>query len=172
LSERTIFICRASTPEGIKDYVTLMPPELTFKVGLIPEAIVGVLTRPLDPDEPITPEVFARNRVFVDFMHEVLGREAPKQAACQAEAQRIGNGWVYLIDQRTPTPEGHVPPHDIIGAIEVKDGRIVNGSYSRSERHVVLSPDGFFRLSPDLHECLIREIRHRSTPKFTRSEPC
>jgi hypothetical protein len=60
-----------------------------------------------------------------------------------AEAARLGNGWVYIIDQRTPTPGGQVPPEDIIGAFEVKDGDILPGSYRASPNHMILSPNGF-----------------------------
>ena len=27
-----------------------------------------------------------------------------------AEARRQGDGWVYIIDQRTRNPQGHIPP--------------------------------------------------------------
>src|SRR5262249_46486291 len=122
MSEPSVYVCHVDTPEGPKDYVTLLPPEVAFTQGLAPEAIVGGLRRPLGPGEPITPEVFARNRVFVDFLHAVIARHGPDQPGCRAEAKRLGEGWVYVIDQRTPTPEGPVPPEDIIGAFEVHGG--------------------------------------------------
>src|SRR5215211_9003334 len=86
-----IYVCRVETPEGTSDYVTVVPPETTFSKRLIPEAIVGELVRQLKADEDITPEVFVRNRVFVDFMHDVLARHAPQQRGCQDEARRVGD---------------------------------------------------------------------------------
>jgi hypothetical protein len=103
--------------------VTLLAPERVLANGLAPEAIVGVLSRPPRSGERITPELFARNRVFVDFLHEVIARHAPSQPGFQAEARRLGNGWIYVVDQRTPTSQGPVPPEDIIGAFEVKVGK-------------------------------------------------
>ena len=128
MSKPSVYVCRVETPDGSKDYVTLIPPEAAFSQGLAPEAILGVLLRPLGQDEPITPEVFARNRVFAEFLHAVIARHGPEQPGCQAEAKRLGEGWIYIIDQRTPTPEGPVPPEDIIGAFEVKGGEVVPGS--------------------------------------------
>ncbi len=157
------YVCRVQTPDGERDYVTLLPPEPAFAHGLTPEAIVGVLSRPLAEGESITPEVFARNRVFVDFLHEVIARCAPSQPAFQAEARRLGSGWVYIIDRRTPTPAGPVPPEDILGALEVKGGEVVPGSYRRSPKHLILSPNGFFRLDAGLHQCLLRELAARSS---------
>ena len=157
-----MYVCRVDTPSGTKDYVTLIAPDVAFSRGLAPEAIVGVLLRPLKPEESITPEVFARNRIFVDFLHEVIARYGPDQPGCQTEAIRLGDGWIYIIDQRTPTPEGPVPPEDIVGALEVKDGNVVPGSYRASTKHMILASNGFFRLDGGLQQCLLRELASRN----------
>jgi hypothetical protein len=47
MSEPAVYVCRVDTPDGTKDYVTLISPEVAFSQGLAPEAIVGVLLRPL-----------------------------------------------------------------------------------------------------------------------------
>lgn len=158
MSELPVYVCRVETPEGEKDHVILLPPEQAFSRGLAPEAIVGVLTRPLAEGESITPEVFARNSVFVQFLHAVIARRGPDLPGVAAEAERQGDGWVYLIDQRTRMPGGAVPPEDIIGAFKVRAGRPVPGSYQASPRHQILSRDGFFRLSPDLRAVLLEEL--------------
>jgi hypothetical protein len=162
MSESPVYVCRVDTPEGTKDYVTLISPEVALSQGLAPEAIVGVLLRPLESGEAITPDIFARNRVFVDFLHAVIARYGPDQEGCKAEAARLGEGWVYIIDQRTPTPQGPVPPEDIIGAFEVKGGEVLPGSYRASSKHMILSPNGFFRLEEGLRQCLLRVLTSRN----------
>jgi hypothetical protein len=165
--EPSFIVCRVRTAEGEQDLVTLLPPDAVFAQGLAPEAVVGVLTGPLGEGDRIAPENFARNRVFVEFLHGVIARHAPEQPGFQAEARRMGNGWIYLIDQRTPTPQGAVPPEDIFGAFEVKDGAVVPGSYKPSDRHRILSVNGFFRLDAGLYQCLMDELAARnasSTP--------
>jgi hypothetical protein len=154
----SVYVCQIDTPEGSKDYITLLPPEVAFKQGLAAQAVLGVLRRPLEPDEPISPQVFARNRVFVEFMHAVIARRGPDQAGCQAEAKRLGEGWVYIVDLRTPTPQGPVPPEDIIGVFKVDGGVIVPGSYKASPNHMILSPRGFFQLDDGLLKCLIDDL--------------
>jgi hypothetical protein len=124
-----ISVCRVYTPEGARDYVTCLPHEQAFAKGIPPEAIIGELLRPLKPREAITAAVFARNRVFVDFLHAVIARRGPQLPGLIAAARRQGNGRVYVIDQRTRTPQGAVPPEDIVGVFEVKDGQVVPGSY-------------------------------------------
>jgi len=156
-------VCRVDTPEGSKDYVTLLPPEVVFAQGLAPEAIVGMLLRTLGPGERITPQTFAQNRAFVEFMHAVVARYGPYQPGFQAEAKRLGEGWIYVIDRRTPTPEGAVPSEDILGAFEVKRGEVVPGSYQANPKHIILSPNGFFQLGDGLQACLLQELETRNS---------
>ncbi len=162
MAELPIILSRVNTPEGMKEYVTCLPHEQVFARGLAPQAIIGELLRPLEPGEPITPAVFARNRVFVEFMHEVIARRGPTLPGLIAEARRQGDGWVYIIDQRTRNPRGHIPPEDIVGVFAVKGGEIVPGSYQRSPKHLILSADGFFRLAAELQACLLDELARQA----------
>jgi hypothetical protein len=161
MSDTSVHVCVVNTPEGEKHYLTVLPTDVVFSKGLIPEAIVGVLLRPLAGGESITPEVFARNSIFVKFMHEVIARYAPLEPGCREEAKRLGTGWIYIVDRRTKTPAGAVPPEDIIGALQVGDGKVLPDSYQASPQHMILSANGFFRLPAGLHEHLLRELRSR-----------
>jgi hypothetical protein len=96
-------------------------------------------------------------------MHRVIADNCHHQPGCQAEAKRLGEGWVYVIDQRTPTPEGPIPLEDIIGGVEVKRGEIVPNSYRANPKHQILSTKGFFRLDPGLRTCLLRELASRNS---------
>ena len=153
-----ISVCRVHTEEGPKDYFTCLSPERVFARGLPREAVIGVLLRPLAPGEAITPAVFARNRVFVDFMHDVIARRCPQLAGFIAEARRQGQGCVFVIDQRTGTPQAAVPPQDIVGGFQIQNGTVVPDSYLPNPNHMVLSLDGFFQLGPELEPCLMEEL--------------
>ena len=159
-----ISVCRVHTSEGVKDYVTCVPERTAFARGLAPEAIIGVLLQPVDQVASITPAVFARNRVFVDFLHDVIARRGAELPGLIAEARRQGEGWVYVIDQRTRDPKGRVPPEDIVGVFAVQGGRIVTGSYQRSPKHLILSADGFFQLGAELQACLLEELAAKAEP--------
>ena len=161
MTELAIGVFRAHTPDGVKDYVSCLPREEVFARGLVPEAIIGVLRRSLEPGERVTPAVFAGNPAFEDFLHEVIARRGPQLPDLIAEARRQREGWVYIIDQRTRTPRGDVPPEDIVGGFAVKSKKIVPGSYQRSTKHLILSADGFFRLGAELQACLLEELASR-----------
>lgn len=158
MTELPINVCHVDTPEGPKDYITCLSHEHIFQHGLAAEAIIGVLLQPLKTGEAITPSDFARNRVFVEFMQTVIARRAPELPGFIAEAKRQGEGWIYVVDQRTPTPQGAVPPEDIVGAFQIRNGQVVSGSYQASSRHVILSEHGFFRLGSELQPCLLEEL--------------
>lgn len=162
MAELSIGVYRIKTPEGLKDYVSCLPHEHVFAHGLTPESILGVLLRLLAPDEAITPAVFVSNRTFADFMHNVIARRGPDLPGLVTAARRQQDGWIYIIDQRTRTPQGAVPPEDIVGAFEVKGGRVVPGSYKANPQHVLLSADGFFQLEPELHACLLEALTNRA----------
>ena len=158
MSDLPITLCRVENPDGVKYYITCLPLEQMCSRGLAPEAIIGILLRPLEPDEVITPAVFAQNRVFMDFLHRVITRHGPELPGLIAEAGRQRNGWLYIIDQRTRTPEGAVPPEDIIGAFEVRGGQIVPDSYRPFPSHMILTEDGFLRLGAELQAFLLQEL--------------
>lgn len=123
MTDPMLHVCQVRTPDGETEYVSLLPPEPSFARGLIAEAIVGMLSAPLSEGEAITPARFARNPAFVEFLHSVIARRGPNLPDIVAEAQRPGDGWVYLIDGRTRTPDGPVPPEDLIGAFAVSGRR-------------------------------------------------
>ena len=159
----SLFVCRSQTAEGERDYLTVLPPDVTSKHGLIAESIVGMLSIPSGSEPPaVTPESFARNSEFVKFMHETIARAGPQYEGLKAAAKGQGNGWVYIVDLRLPGSE-KPEPEDIIGAFQAKDGEIVPGSYSPNPGHRILSSRGFFRLDAGLHQILVQELVARSS---------
>jgi len=150
--------------EGMQHIVSVLPEEMVFVQGLIPQAVVGKLLKPAAEGGTLTPGNFARNKEFVDFLHEIIARFGPDLPGLIGEAKRLGSGRVYVIDGRTRTPQGDVPPHDIIGAFRVEGGVVVRGSYERNPNHVILSDLGFPILDPALYERLLAELATRMSP--------
>lgn len=127
--------------------------------GLADRAIVGVMLRRVDDGGEIVPDNFRPNRPFVDFLHELLAAEAPQTDAARLRAARQREGYLYLIDGRTPDPDGRVPPEDIIGAIAIQAGKLIPGTYQRNDRHQLLSSAGFFVLPSELEAALLTQLR-------------
>jgi hypothetical protein len=161
MNEMPVEVVFVRNADGDRDCVTLVPAAVAFSKGLVPEAIVGQLLRLMKDGGSVTPDNFARNPVFVELLHTVVARECPKTARCVAEAKSIGNGYLYVIDQRTPTPDDAVPPEDIVGAFEVKDGAVTPASYKANPNHRILSSRGFCRLGPHLNACVVKEVQNR-----------
>jgi hypothetical protein len=160
MSDLSISVIPADTPEGEKYYVALTSPQIAFSAGLIPEAIVGMLAR---LDEPIVPANFTANSIFRRFLADVIARNGPDDPDMQAAAAQQGEGYVAIIDQRRPTPPADaVPPEDLMGFFEVKGGKVVPGSYQASPNHRLLTDHGFFRLPPFLDERLKRDLTARA----------
>jgi hypothetical protein len=149
-------VYRVRIGEGFEDVVSLLPESRVFEKGLAPEAIMGALAGG-DDAAPLA-ERFRPHRPFVDLLHDVIATHAPDLPGLLQAAREQGSGWVYVIDDRTPTPEGNVPPHDILGGFEVTDGVVVPGSYQANPNHRLLSSDGIFKLEPRLREHLMKRL--------------
>ena len=161
MDEPEIYISRVVTPEAKGDYVSLLPP----KGDLIAETVIGVLRTPQSGDPVISTDTFTRNGVFVDFMHDVIRREAPKLPAYKTEARRVGNGPVYVIDQRAAEQQTPIQPEDVFGAFEASNGELVPGSYETNPTHKILSERGFFRLEAALRAALMRDLESLALEK-------
>lgn len=152
-----IFAYRVRLPDGLE-------PEQAFRVGLRGEAIFGRLLRPLRDDEKITPEVFAPNGAFVEFMHQVIAHRGPGHAGLTEEARRQKDGYVQIVDTRTREPQGDVPARDIIGRFAVRDGEIIPDSYQACTAHQLLSEDGFVQPGPELEAWLVEALLSLGPP--------
>ena len=155
-SDLPMLVCKVVLPDGPVAYVTLTPQDQLGARGIAPQEIVGQI---IDPERPgIAPDNFARNRVFVEFLHAVVARHGPSLPALIAEAQRQGDGLVVIVDSRAETPGDAVPPQDIVGAFQVADGRIVADGYRPNPNHRILNARGFFRLDPQLQQHLLEDL--------------
>lgn len=155
---QTVYVVHVRVPEGTREYVTVLSPDDVFARGLPGIAIVGALLRSLGEGEQVTPDVFTPNPAFVRFMHDVLAKHTSLVDSFRAEARCQREGWVYVIDARSPDPAGAVPAEDVIGAVEVKAGEPVPGSYRANPNHQLLTARGFFSLGEELHACLLAEV--------------
>lgn len=145
------------------DYATVLPPEVFSKAGVAGDSIVGTLPRSDDDAKESIPTAgFVPNEGFTRFLQRVVAEHAPAFGEFQAEAERVGNGRMYVIDRRTLKQDGPVPPEDILGAFQVANGRVVPGSYSANPSHRLLTERGFFHLEDGLHQKLVAELIART----------
>lgn len=159
--ENNVFVCRVSVRGEVRDYVTVIPPETAFARGLPTEAIVGILLEPAGEAAGVRPDAFAENPAFRALLDDVVGRHAPDLPEIEAEARRLGSGYVYVIDGRTPDPGAQAPAEDVVGAFQVKGGAIVREPYLPNPKYRLLTEHGFFSLSDTLHRRLLEEIARR-----------
>ena len=145
------------TAEGFKNIASLVSQEVAFEKGLLPESIIGYFVNQVFNEE-IIPDNFIRNSLFVDLLHKSIKEFAPQTKSFLNTARKLKNGSVYVIDQRTPDPNGAVPSEDIIGAFEIKNSEFIKDSYTRNNNHKILSQNGFFNLGNELFEYLLNML--------------
>lgn len=149
-----IFVFTVRTPDGLRNLASIVPPEVVTARGLSEREIVGeVLERP-DSGDTLDPEAFVQNPKFVELIHSVVARHGFEQEEGRAEARRIGQGSVAVVDQRTATPQGDVPTEDIIGAFDVRDGELVPDGYRPNPNYRLFTSRGFFQIGAALPRLL------------------
>ena len=128
-------------------YLGLRLDAVQLQGGLLRECVLGEL----DPtNNDLSAEDFKPNEVFVRFVGWVLSKHLREIPALMAEVVRQGNGQVHVVDQRTRQSDGSVPPRDILGSVEVEDGKPVR--YTLSPNYELFTEDGL----PQLDEYLMR----------------
>jgi hypothetical protein len=145
---------RAPADGSIQCFLSLLSPDQTqIKRGLRPEAVLGQLK---EPSVEIASDTFVQNPAFIRFLQWVVAKHASACPGLVAEAKRQDNGYVYVLDSRTPDPCGTVPPEDIIGAVEVRGGEMVQ--YTSSPNYRVVGSNGMMKLHPWFGSKVVEEL--------------
>lgn len=156
--ELPVTFCEVRTGNDTVVYVTLAAPNGAFKRGLVSQEIIGQLFNPLKTGEMPVPDNFARNPAFVSFLHASIKSHGPSVPGLIDAARKQGDGLVVITDGRTRTPQGDIPPEDILGGFQVISGAINPDAYYPNPNHRLLTDDGFFRLEVPLLEKLLEDI--------------
>ncbi|MDX2245092.1 MAG: hypothetical protein NW224_30815 [Leptolyngbyaceae cyanobacterium bins.302] len=151
-----IYLYDVKTKDNSFGVVSLLSPEEAVSQGLPSKAIIGTVP---ENSTTINQNHFKANQEFVDFLHEIISRYAPMLPTLQLEAKQQGDGWVYVIDARVADAQGQVDPEEIIGAFQVKAGKIVTGKYQANANYRLVSKQGVLQIDSYLQEKLLEELR-------------
>ncbi|CAE6505113.1 unnamed protein product [Rhizoctonia solani] len=105
---------------------------------------------------------FEENQAFVDLLHNTV-----KAALVEGVDQELGNdavqrkeGWLHVHDYRNFPEMGRVGnPDDILGSVLVQGGKIKGETYQRMPTYRTCTTDGPVKLSPSMHERLLKSLR-------------
>ena len=141
---------------GVMNIVSFLNPKEVEQLGKIPsKAVCGYFE-----NESTDPHYFIENKEFVEYMHTIIGDKGFNLSSLKNAAKQQINGYLYVIDLRTPEGiMGNVPPEDIIGAFKVENQQLVNNSYERNGSHKILTENGLVKLPPEMFDLLIEELK-------------
>lgn len=138
--------------------MSILEPSWVNEHGLAVESVLGLVEPATDVDQ-LAPTSLRENSAFLRLLSRVIYDEVGNDPALQLEADVQGEGYICLLDGRTPDPAGRVGPEDIIGAVKVEAGKVVRGSFEHNARHRLLTQHGFFRLSSLIEVALDARLR-------------
>jgi hypothetical protein len=125
-----------------------------------PAEIVGQFEL-IDGQPNMAPSAFVRGKDFTDFLHASIASHGPATLGLVEAAKGQHDTYVYVIDGRTPTPQGSVPLEDIIGSFRVAHGEISSDAYERFGKHQLYTERGFFQLDPALMGGLLADLARK-----------
>jgi hypothetical protein len=149
--------------------LSFLPVDHVFKKGLPAAAIIGWMQVSPAAGGEITADNVRVNPLFVAVLQDFIARTAPTDPGFERAARAQGDGWIYVIDRRTPTPMGHVPSEDILGGFEVRGGSLVAGSYQPLKSHRIVSARGMLQLDNFLHPRLVETLKQLPAPAPPKS---
>jgi len=167
----TITAFQVDFGDGPKDYLTCVDIERLNKGRGIPvEAIIGVVLQPREnPGDPITPDNLLSNRAFINLLQGLMAEHGEWMTDMRIDAEAMGNGVLYVIDERSPKPvEGQewiVDTGDLIGEFDVKDGEIVPGSYRPNPDFALVNEEGLFQLTDGIAKTVMVAIENLPDPE-------
>jgi hypothetical protein len=136
--------------------VSFLNPKEVEQLGEIPsKAVCGYFE-----NESTDPRHFVENKEFVQYMHTIIAEKGFNLPSLKDAAKQRINGYLYIIDLRTPEGiMGNVPPEDIIGAFKVENQQLVNNSYWRNGSHKILTENGLVKLPLDMCNLVIEDLK-------------
>jgi hypothetical protein len=143
------------------------PDVLEDLEGLPGEFVCGEIRGAADLEDEnfeFRPEQVHENPVFLKFLHEFVATQANSNEELREAAKEQHEGFVYMIDQRTPDPESDVPSVDIIGSFEIADGLITPESYSPNPKHEMVTENGLVDIGADLRDAMLQYYMETREP--------
>ncbi|MEQ8221272.1 MAG: hypothetical protein ABRQ37_03145 [Candidatus Eremiobacterota bacterium] len=148
------YVYESTIDEKERKFISIVGTEIIFEKGMKKEVIVGELKEGLE----LKRDNFIPNKAFLEVFHGVISREIIHDPDAVSEAEKIKEGYVYVIDKRVGNPEGNINTEDIIGAIQVAKGSPVDNSYHGNPNYCLLTDEGLFQLSDTLETGLLKEL--------------
>jgi hypothetical protein len=104
---------------------------------------------------------FKPNPAFAEFLHATLAKHVGRCPDLLLQANQRRDGFIQIIDARTPMPRADVPAADIIGTVAIKAGKPI--AYRGMPRYEPLGRNGLMRLDPWLEARLMEEALSLAT---------
>ncbi|MCB9741175.1 MAG: hypothetical protein H6740_00945 [Alphaproteobacteria bacterium] len=138
----------------------LNPTDVVAAGGLHRAAILGTSSDP----HRLSADSFLPNPLFLDLLFEVVEDAAPGLHTLQRRAVFARRGTLRVWDGRSRGRTSPDAQADVLGTLEVREGRIQGHTFLPNPDYSPLSDRGLMRLPPGLLKPLMERLRELRVP--------
>lgn len=134
-------------------FASPLPESIVMTKGMPSEALAGEF---MGGEQSTSPDDFEANPAFVKFLQWSIAKHIHDCPEFVDEARKRGDGSLLVVDVRALPVVDQVEDEDLIGVVQVKDGKAEK--FSGFARYQPYTRKGFTQLVPSLQEKYLEEL--------------
>jgi hypothetical protein len=138
-----------------RNALSVLNPDFEFRDKIISKAVVGYLINPI---YPIVHQNIVYNPDFIDYFHKTVKISALLTLGINQSYKNQKGGYVYILDDRADKNK-KAEPQDVVGSFEIKDGEILEESYTPNAQYEFISEKGVCKLTPEFETIFFKAIK-------------
>lgn len=135
--------------------LSVLNPDFEFRDKIISKAVVGYLINPI---YPIVHQNIVYNHDFIDYFHKTVKISALLILGINQSYKNQKGGYVYILDDRADKNK-KAEPQDVVGSFEIKDGEILEESYTPNVQYEFISEKGVCKLTSEFETIFFEAIK-------------
>jgi hypothetical protein len=143
-------------PSGDK-ILHLLSPLGKEELGKLTSRSELFLGRLIDPEKEITPENISYNADFLVVLHQIVRDLMVNDPDVIAEANNQPNGFVFIVDRRSPEGE-EVEKEDVIGIFLVNENKTDTSRYRPNPDYKLISKRGVAKFPDEVEMELMKVL--------------
>lgn len=149
--------CYLYSIPGTNETLHLLSPLNKEQLAGLPSRSELFIGRLLDPEKGTAPENISFNADFLVLLHQLVRDCMLDDPAVREEVAKQPNGFVFIVDQRSPSSE-EVQKEDVIGIYLVAENKTDVSKYRPNPDYLLIGKNGVAVFTDRVEEELMKKL--------------